>query len=441
MTDSYVPLRDTITQNDVPFCNMPEPGHLFFWWPVHKVELHIRHFDNQDGYAEVEVWFHDDDTGERQLALAPTNVQFGSIHQKAALLNMLAKWDIAVPWLYLVEFAASELRKRATSQNPTQLVVSDPTLSMEPEYLLWPLLYKGHPTIIFGGKGTAKSLFASVVAYILQLGLAGNKLGLKPPAGHVNVLYGDWEDIPETFRARWTAVQRGFKLQHPDIPEDLEVAILHKTMRTKLVHAVDTLRGELAENKVELFIVDSLGPAAGADLYAPQSALDFYEALRSLNVTSLILAHHAKDPATKTKSVFGSQFFTALARSVWQAESAETDDPDELIVSIKEVNCNLGPKHGVLGFRYVFDNKAHTITVTRCELDETELRNRLPTSLQVKAVLRSGPMTVKQLAEELEIAEATIGRTLRRLQDRHVVQKVGQLEGSALWALSAGEES
>jgi len=433
------PLRDLVRLDGEPFV-VQEPGHLMLHWPGLPVEIHVRDFGYQNGWVQMEVWFHDLESGERQLAMAPANVQLWSQQARANLIRYLHEWDSQITWKWLVECTAGVVRRVTTAQNPLQEIVSDPSLPMEPDYLLWPLLYRGHSTILFGSKGSTKSVLATVVAYIVQLPFPQNKLGFKPGDASCTVAYCDWEDAETTFQSRWTAIQRGFKGQHPeDLADDLELPILRKSMTTRLADAIEPLRIEIAENNVGLVIIDSLGPAAGGDLYAPQAALDFYAALRSLNVTTLILAHHSKDPNTKTKTVFGSQFFTALARSVWHAESESTDDPGELIASITETECNLAPKHGTLGFRYEFNNEARTVTVTQCDLEETGLRSRLPVATQVKAALRSGAKTVKQLAEEVGIAESTIGRTLRRLQEKGIVRKVGDLEGAILWGLAVTE--
>jgi predicted HTH transcriptional regulator len=53
---------------------------------------------------------------------------------------------------------------------------------------------------------------------------------------------------------------------------------------------------------------------------------------------------------------------------------------------------------------------------------------------------KGGRMTRAALAEELEIAEGTIGRTLRRLQEKGVAHKVGEVEGKAVWCLTERTE-
>jgi len=429
--EQYAALTDMISELDVPFCTPVGPDHLMFWWPLTKVEIHARHFGHRDGYVEVEVWFHDASSGYRHLGLAPTNVQLTTIQQKSGLLNLLSKWNGNLPWLLYIECVAHKVRQVATAQSPLEEIVSDPSLSMEPEYLLWPLLYRNHPTVIFGSKASAKSLFATVVSYIVQLPFPENKLGLRPGTDPCTVCYADWEDATATFQARWTAIQRGFKGQHPDdLEPDLELPVLRKRMETRLADAVDTLRVDIAEHNVGLLIIDSLGPAAGGDLYAPQSAMDFYAALRSLNVTALILAHHAKDP-NKTKSVFGSQFFTILARSVWHAESEPKDN--DLIASITETECNLAPKHGTFGFRYAFDNEARTITVTRSDLEGTAMAGNLPHHILIaRALLRMGAMTVAEISEATGIPQNAVRTTISRMTSKEQIIRMGKK-----WAVPA----
>ena len=426
--EQYVPLTDMISELDVPFCTPVGPDGLVFWWPLTKVEIHARRFGHQGGQAELAIWFHDASTGDRQLGLAPTNVQLTSIQQKSSLLNFLTRWNGDLPWLWYIEAVAHEVRKVTTAQNPMAQVLSDPSMSIEPDYLLHPLLYRGHPTIVFGAKGSAKSLLAAAVSYIVQLPLLNNEMGLRPGTRQTTVGYLDWEDVRCTFQARWTGICQGFQKQHPDfIAPDLQLPVWHKQMQGPLCNQIDLVREELVANDVGMVVIDSLGPAAGGDLYAPAAALDFYGALRSLQVTALILAHHSKDPNTKAKSVYGSTFFNALARSVWQTEAEDTrEDDNELVTSITEIHCNLAAKHGTRGFRYKFDNEAHTITVTRADLEGTTLEKKLSNSTRItQALTRIGPMTSKEISAETGIKENVVRTTTGRMLHQNQIAKVG----------------
>lgn len=438
------PLWQRIRESDEPQIDMTNPRRLCFKWPLYApAEVYVTNYSNHNGQATIEVWMHNYDTGDRIMAIAPTVIQLTSQRDKTNLFRALERWDDTLPWRWCVEYIAFRVGEIASRQHPVRMVQSNPDLSMEPDYLLWPMLYRGHPTVVFGSKASAKSLLALVISYVVQLPLTDNKVGLRPGSDQsCNVYYGDWEDSEATFQARWTAMQQGFKAQHTEIPTDLELPILCKTMTTRLADCVDELQADFAEHRIGLFIVDSLGPAAGGDLYSPQTALEFYEAVRSLNVTTLILAHHSKDPNTKTKSIFGSQFFTTLARSVWYAErDNEIDDPTEMTTSITEHQCNLAALHGSLGFRYQFDNEARTIHVAKCDLAKTGLRGRLPVSTQIKGVLgRHGSMTVNDLAEELEIGPKAIRKAMERLASKGAVLKTGKIDNMDAWSLTAEEQ-
>lgn len=440
------PAWHLICEHDKPYMDATEPGKRIFKWPlVAPAELHVTNYGRQNGSATLECWMHDyDGIYDRQLIMAKTEVQLTSQRAKADLVRTLTQWDDTLQWPIYIELVVDMLLKDMVGKHKAEVVTSNPDLSMEPEYLLEPLLYRGHPTVVFGSKASAKSLLAQVISYIVQLPLTTDKLRLKPGSGQCcNVYYGDWEDSPDTFTARWTAIQRGFRAQHPDIIRDgLELPVVRRTMTEPLARCVDSLYAEFEEHKIGLFIVDSLGPAAGGDLYAPQAALDFYEAIRTLGVTTLILAHHSKDPNTKGKTIFGSQFFTTLARSVWYAErDNEIGDPTELTTSITEHQCNLTATHGSIGFRYQFNNEARTITVTHCDLAQTGLRGRLPIAIQVKAVLgRHGSMNAKDLAEELEMAEKSVRKALERLERKGAVLKSGKKDNMDAWVLTAEEQ-
>jgi hypothetical protein len=208
------------------------------------------------------------------------------------------------------------------------------------------------------------------------------------------------------------------------------MSILYLRMTAPLADSVEQLKHIIGDNDINLLIVDSLGSAARGNLNDPEPAIRYHAALRQLGVTSLALAHTSKDQLTKKRTIFGSVFFTNLARSVWECKAEQETGEDEAVISLKHTKANLSRLHPPLGYRFSFTD--NTIAVAKTDLRDTGLSGELPLSWQIKNLLRQGPLTVKEIAEVLESGADTIGRTLRRMRAKNQVLK---LEGDT-WGLS-----
>ena len=427
-----------ITDDDIPRF-LVEPGHIKFTWAKHGIIIHVNHFNNFRCHAELEVWYYNQATGHERLLLPATHVDLLSASSKQAIVRPLRS-DYTLNWDWMLNCVAYKVVDLSRQSEPIEEIASQPGLSLEPDYLLKPLLYKGHPTVIYGDKGSTKSLLALILSYIVQLPYADNRLGLTTDKNTCFVLYLDYEDEKETFRKRWTAIQNGFKAIIPKdkfgkddprhkIPDDLELTICYKRMTARLADAAEGLRPEIIDRHIGLVVVDSLGPAARGNLNDPEPALEYNAALRTLGVTSVTLAHSSKDPNQKRKSIFGSVFFTNLARSTWECKAESYPADNEVIASLEETNANLAGKHGTFGFKYTFDNSTNTISVKGTELEGTTLAGAVPLTLRIKNLLGHGAKEANELTELLDANDSSIRSALHRLSKREIIIKVGDAWG------------
>jgi hypothetical protein len=433
--------EEYITEDDIP-TYWEEPAHIKFTWEKYGITAHARHFGNLRAQAELEFWYYNAETAHERLLLPQSRVELTSPTSRAGLIRQLKSSDNVleyVNWQWIVDCIAFKVSEVSRRQEPTLEIMPRYEAPLTPDYLLDPVLPRGHPTVIFGDKGTFKSLTALVIAYIVQLPYIDNSLDLAPIPGQSCVcLYLDYEDEESSITKRWTALHRGFR--DPNQAE-LEMPILYRRMSAPLIDSVESLRSEIVENHVGLVIVDSLGPAAGGNLYDPQPAIEYHQALRALGVTSLTLAHNSKDPLAKRKSIFGSVFFTNLTRSIWETEAEpERMDRTEVTMSLAQRNSNLSAIHAPLGFQYRFDNSTNSIAVAKVDLAETSLADRLSYSRQILYYLREGAKTIKQISDDLDISIATVRVTLSRLSKETQARVVGTLEGQKLWGLPTSSD-
>jgi len=390
-------------------------GFINYAWPDLRLRVVAERYDD-DGYAELSFYLKND-SGDSLLHQTRANLL--ATPTMNSLAKRLEKNSADIPWTDVLTYITGKTMEIARRGEPTEEIWPSEDDDLTPSYLLEPILYLNHPAVIFGDYGSLKSLFSLATAYVVQLPYHDNNLGLITAKESTRCLYLDYEDDQSSFRKRWSALERGFGKG--------AMPILYRRMTGALSDSVDQLRRIKDDKDIKLLIVDSLGPAARGNLNDPEPAIKYHTALRQLGVTSLTLAHTSKDQLTKKRTIFGSVFFTNLARSVWECKAEQETGEDEAIISLKHTKANLSRLHPPLGFRFTFTDK--TITIVKADLRDTGLSGELPLSLRIKDLLRGGAMTVKAIAEVLESNEASTRTIINRMAKKEILVKVGESWG------------
>jgi len=424
--DEYI---ESLLDNGIakPFIEILPGGYLFKYESV-GISARVRGISkDRAGNLVAEVDFTSDRRNDfKELLGQRINLYSLSARKKAAdelsksrIYNEHYDEGCGIPFHEIFEDLANRLLKLHRDGDKPEEIWPSEDVTLTPEYLLEPVLYLNHPSVIFGDYGSTKSLFALVVATICQIPYCNNPLGLIAPKEPTPCLYLDYEDDPSSFRKRWSALLRGMAVG--------EMPILYKRMTSTIADSVEQLQKLVADSKIKLLIIDSLGPAARGNLNDPEPAIKYHAALRQLGITSLTLAHTSKDQLTKKRTIFGSVFFTNLARSVWEIKAETETDEDETTISLKQTKHNLSKKNPTLGYRFNFTD--NTIKITKTELKDTGLSGELPLSFQIKNLLRNGPKTVKAIAEALEASEASVRTITNRMYHKNQLVKVGDAWG------------
>ncbi len=103
---------------------------------------------------------------------------------------------------------------------------------------------------------------------------------------------------------------------------------MYRRMYRPLTDELPTITKLVQEHDISFMVIDSLAPATGGDQIGADGALRFFEALRILNVGCLVLAHSPKN--TDNKSIYGNVFNFNLARLVWEIQTAQEENSDEV---------------------------------------------------------------------------------------------------------------
>ena len=277
---------------------------------------------------------------------------------------------------------------------------------------------------MFGERGTSKSYTALLLAYLAALGPEdGSILDFHVRLTVPEPLYLDWEGDGDTlaWRMKMLSEGMGFPVRK----------IAYRRCSRSLSDDVAQIRAEVLKRNTELIVIDSLGPACGGDLNSPQPAIDFFNALRSIGASSLILAHTAKNQ-TGRRSVFGSIFFEALARSIWQISADQDEGDDSISVGLLHRKMNYGHLQRPLGLRYTFSDGSTKVAREDVRNVASLATSRLLTDRIVELLLEEGVMTPKAIADTLGAPEETVRPTLTHLRNRKRVTRVERGKYAAL---------
>jgi len=289
----------------------------------------------------------------------------------------------------------------------------------KPEYVLEPFLIKNYPSILFGDWSASKSTNAILMAACCSLPWYDNPMGWEVPARPMNVLYLDWETDSSTIT--WTShvLTNGMGLGY--------FPLFYRRCTLPLARDLEQISECIEDYKADITILDSLGMAAGGDANATEPAFEFWSAWRKLKTTSLILAHNSKSTEDNNKrSVFGSQFYSAGARSIWEIRKNQEAGSNKLEVGF--FNRKPPPFDALrqpFGIQIEFSSFDKMIVKAKDGNTIDDFMDSCTNSQRIKNVLlRAGNLTIADLAMETGLKAPIVTTELNRLKNKGVVVKL-----------------
>jgi hypothetical protein len=381
-------------------------------WPDDKISLEIDRVNE-----------HSDETRGQLTALAAGLVlaQFGYNLTSLPARDKAAKYlreRHETDWGMALEMASYHILKRLREGEPrVDLSVNDTVVPVT--WLLRPLLLKNQPTMIFADGGTGKSYLSLLVAMMVGYPWTKNNMSWKTPEQSVTTLYLDWETDENTTKYRLQRICRGMDQPKPPLE--------YRHCSRSFVMDLAAIQRHVLESKAGLVIVDSLGMACGGDLKEQTSATIFFQALRELQVSSLLLTHVSKDEMRKTKTAFGSVYFQNHARSVWEMNgnlSRDDEDHATINVGLFQRKHNEMALSRPVALSIEFNNALETTAFYPADIANLpDLRDKLSLKEQLKTILKSGPKSVQDMADDLGKGAESIRVTLYKYKDTFI--KVG----------------
>lgn len=314
-----------------------------------------------------------------------------STQSKTQMINLLTKRYDEINWVEVIEQVCHHVREHIRAGEPVvEISTEDPV--DPPEYLVFPLLPKRLPTVLYGLGGVGKSLLALAVGVCVQLPWTDNPLRLDCEDRLTNVLYCDWETDRSDIAWRLKCLERGMRLP--------AVSIRYRRCVQPLADDLEKIQEAINDHNIGCVIIDSIARAAGGDLNATDPADRLYRAVRALNVSCLLLAHTAKGSGElgKQTSIYGNAFYTNNARSVWEVKKVQEAGQDDIEVGLFHRKSNVSRLHKPLAYRITFSDDRVTIRYADVR-GIAEFADGLPLRERILTALNEGPLTATDLAK------------------------------------------
>ena len=366
-----------------------------------------------------------------------SRLNLGWAQGRGTLVKSLATQTKRAPeiWQELLEYAVVECRDAFRAGEPVvDLATISPRLTVP--HLVEPLIPEGETSLIMADGESGKSWLALTLAITVRLGC--ELKGVWKPTRACPVLYIDYETGQTEVRRRLELLCRGLGLT--EIPH-----IHYIGLQRGLAEEIGRLRKEIDRYEIGLVILDSIGPATAGDLVEGASVIRTMNALRSLRVTRMVLAHVSRQVAQQNNGrgyAYGSIFYENLSRSVWELRKDEEGGSGAL--GLFHRKSNMGPRHDPIGVKFIFDDAGKRVTPRSADvLIEPQLAQYAPLRLRVLTALRDGAKSIKTLSDDLDTPESTLRSLLRRMPEVIQIGEAsrGRNASPALWGLKSKREN
>ena len=425
LTERPPDLADDIAYSvgfEVPQIDDDTPdGTIEYYFASCNVTVAVSPVDTK-GNAQIRIWAGE---GEMLVGLAFQHINLMSQRAISALVRELAESHPVVSnWRDIIKNVAWRTVKATGSINPVQTVGGQPE-TMRQEFRLFPIIHEGEPTTIYCPGGVGKSYLAVFCACLVQFDYAGftdaaNGKTWAPRQG--NVLYLDWEASHRDHLRRTWAVKRGLGIEG-------EGTFRYLSCEQPLSMIVSDVRAIVERYQIDLVVIDSQMAASdfGPDL--AQNATRFFNAVRQLQCSTLILDHVSKaalqvpDDANSA-GPHGSVVKANRSRQQFELKKHQVPGQAYTDLALIHRKNNEGPLADEVGIRITFvnDQNGHLDRVTFTSFDVAEhpvMSSTLPLWRRLSDALDGATLTTKDLQEILaDKSEHTIRTTLNRYKDK-----------------------
>ena len=146
-----------------------------------------------------------------------------------------------------------------------------------------------------------------------------------------------------------------------------------------------------------------MGAALGNDPSEQKLVTGAFSAIRSLNVTALVIDHPNKGE-TGLKALFGSTYKSLLSRHVWEVLKDQQVGDNLTKFALFHRKANNTGLFKEMGWQFTFENKrlSDIERISSSDISKTAMKEGQTQFDQVKNFLTSGPKTVSEINSYME---------------------------------------
>lgn len=286
------------------------------------------------------------------------------------------------------------------------------------------IIPSGQPVCLFGPPEGGKSLFSDCLIVSVASGIPflGKNVVEKGP-----VLYVDFEtdgDEGKEFTARIHGIGQGLGLDE----DEVKALPIHYWPGggVPIVEQVQALRQFVDENDIVLMVVDSVGPALGGDPRESFIVTSFFNTLKRISTTCVLIAQQSKDDIRHQRDDFPFESIQWHYQSRRTFHVASAPQPQGVVLCVRNRKHN--GTAGMPPLTYAVDFDSHGAINVRPEnlLNVPALESFLPSTIRIWRILdREGAMLwvdiMGRLGWQGKEAGERLSRNLRWLmQQQHV---------------------
>lgn len=300
--------------------------------------------------------------------------------------------------------------------------------SREEHTLLGPFIAAGSPNLLFGDGGSCKTYISMGMMFALATGTPF--LGYQPKK-KVKSLFLDYENDLGKFRDRVYAI--GASVGEPFDIDAVSTQIRYLNCSGGTVaDRLPRIREIIEARGIDLVVVDSALGACGGTPESAETTGRYFEAINSLGVTTLTIAHVSRGAMDQENTMkgqmhsFGSIFWRNYPRATWNVQKLGDDEDGEKTkrIAMYHRKANDGPLHPMVPLEVDFANPGMVGIRVGKRSDWEDAR---PLSDRILAYLmRHGSSKRTDIERHLEGERPeSIKTTLRRLRDRGKIRLIG----------------
>jgi len=393
---------------------------LIYSWPSLELKVIV---DRITDAGVAELWFyHQNSTSDSLLHTTKTNLL--STSTMGQIAKRMSQHSEDIPWQQVLTYISSHTMETQRRGEEGILITPDITNITHPGYFVEPLILKGAPSVIYGDKGVNKTTLALALLGIIANNDCENPTELfATELANVGML--DWESNYTLTAYTLARLIKGGTIKSFRLP--------YLRCRQPLTDDLDHIAKFVDDYHINLLLIDSLGQAAGSDKFdsaGKSAALKFFECLRQLNVTSLIIAQTAKNENENRKTIYGSTYYTYYSRNIFELRGKESEMNDnQAHLALFHTEANYSKKYPPIGF--CVDYTDTTITINREAPSLSQFLERASQTKLLLEFLKGGAQTRQAVSNELQISVNQAGVLLNRLAKKKLAINLG----SGMWGL------